>query len=101
MKDFWEQRYSEEEFVYGTEPNAFLVAQKNLLKPKMKTLVVGDGEGRNGVWLASQGLDVLSVDYAAAGLKKIQAMGQRMYKGKEIDRPTGKGRPLEIGEIEQ
>jgi SAM-dependent methyltransferase len=74
MRDFWEQRYSEEEFVYGTEPNAFLVSQKNLFKPHLKTLVVGDGEGRNGVWLAGQGLDVLSVDYAEAGLKKAQAM---------------------------
>jgi len=68
--DFWNQRYSEPGFAYGTEPNAYLVSQRHLLRPGMKALAVADGEGRNGVWLAQQGLDVLSIDASEAGLRK-------------------------------
>ncbi len=74
MKEFWEQRYSEKGWAYGTEPNQFLSTQAERFKPGMKALVVGDGEGRNGVWLAQRGLDVLSVDYSAAGLRKAREL---------------------------
>lgn len=72
--DFWNQRYSEPGFAYGTEPNAFLVSQHTLLRPGMKALAVADGEGRNGVWLAQQGLDVLSVDASEVGLRKTREL---------------------------
>jgi len=68
--DFWNSRYGESGYVYGTEPNAFLVSQRQFLKPGMQALAVADGEGRNGVWLAQQGLDVLSVDASEVGLRK-------------------------------
>jgi SAM-dependent methyltransferase len=71
---FWDDRYSESGYAFGTAPNQFLTAQHQRLKPGMKTLVIGDGEGRNGVWLASQGLDVLSVDLSPIGLEKTQAL---------------------------
>lgn len=74
MKDFWDTRYSEKGWAYGTEPNVFLTTHAARFKPGMKALVVGDGEGRNGVWLAQQGLDVLSVDYSAAGLRKAREL---------------------------
>lgn len=72
--DFWNSRYAEPGYAYGTEPNAFLVSQKQLLKPGMKALAVADGEGRNGVWLAQQGLEVLSVDASEVGLRKTQEL---------------------------
>lgn len=74
MKEFWEARYAEEGLAYGVEPNEFLVLQRQYFKPGMKVLVVGDGEGRNGVWLARQGLDVTTVDYAQAGINKAKAL---------------------------
>ena len=81
MKDFWNTRYAEPGYAYGTEPNAFLVSQRRYLKPGMKTLAVADGEGRNGVWLAQQGLDVLSVDASEIGLRKAQELaGDRGVK---------------------
>ena len=61
-RKFWDNRYGEPGYAYGTEPNAFLRAQASRLPPGARVLVVGDGEGRNGVWLAIQGHDVLSVD---------------------------------------
>lgn len=71
---FWDNRYGEAGYAYGTIPNQFLTEQQHRLKPAMKTLVVGDGEGRNGVWLATQGLDVLSIDLSTVGLEKAQAL---------------------------
>jgi 2-polyprenyl-3-methyl-5-hydroxy-6-metoxy-1,4-benzoquinol methylase len=81
----WDERYSGEEYFYGTEPNAFLVSQASRLQPGMSCLAVADGEGRNGVWLAEQGLDVLSVDASlvaqAKAQKLAQARGVRMRFG--------------------
>jgi len=69
-REFWEQRYGEREHAYGTQANAFLVSQGSHIQPGMTVLAVGDGQGRNGVWLAQQGCTVLSVDYAQAGLDR-------------------------------
>ena len=73
----WDERYSGEEYHFGTEPNAFLVSQQSLLKPGMSCLAVADGEGRNGVWLAEQGLDVLSVDSSSVALEKARQLAQK------------------------
>jgi cyclopropane fatty-acyl-phospholipid synthase-like methyltransferase len=72
----WNERYAGEEYFYGTEPNAFLVSQKPLLKSDMSCLAVADGEGRNGVWLAEQGLDVLSLDASPVAQAKAKRLAQ-------------------------
>ncbi len=74
MREFWEQRYAEESLAYGAEANAFLAGQRPRLRPGMQTLAVGDGQGRNGVWLARQGLQVLSVDYSQTGLERARQL---------------------------
>jgi cyclopropane fatty-acyl-phospholipid synthase-like methyltransferase len=74
MSSIWDERYAGEEYHFGTEPNAFLYAQRALLKPGMSCLAVADGEGRNGVWLAEQGLNVLSVDSSAVAQEKAQRL---------------------------
>ena len=71
---FWDDRFAEQEYKYGTEPNTFLQQQALQLTPKSRVLVPGDGEGRNGVWLAQQGHHVTSVDSSAVGLQKAQAL---------------------------
>ena len=68
----WDQRFSELEPVYGDAPNAFLRAQSARLKPGMKVLVPGDGYGRNGVWLARQGLLVQTVDLSTVGVERAR-----------------------------
>ena len=73
----WEKRYAASDYLYGTEPNAFLKAQANLLPKAGKALAVADGEGRNGVWLAEQGLDVLSVDFSPKAQAKAKALAER------------------------
>jgi SAM-dependent methyltransferase len=70
----WENRYAAPGYHFGTEPNAFLKAQSHLLRPGQKALAVADGEGRNGVWLAEQGLDVLSLEFAPSAIAKAHAL---------------------------
>ncbi|MFC3396627.1 SAM-dependent methyltransferase [Brenneria rubrifaciens] len=72
--NFWNQRYATGDYVYGTAPNAFLVSQAHRFRPGMRVLAVADGEGRNGVWLAEQGLDVVSVDVSPVGQQKAKAL---------------------------
>ena len=76
-QQFWDARYAEEGFAYGTEPNLFLQSFKPRFHPGQRALMVCDGEGRNGVWMAQQGLDVLSVDQSLVGLEKAQALADQ------------------------
>ena len=70
--NFWDQRFAGPDYKYGTEPNAFLREQAARLATACRALVPGDGEGRNGVWLAQQGHAVMSVDSSAVGLQKAR-----------------------------
>ena len=72
--NFWDQQFGSDEFKYGKQPNAFLVEQAGLLAPYSNILVPGDGEGRNGVWLARQGHQVLAVDASVVGLSKARKL---------------------------
>lgn len=71
---FWDDHYAEPHYIFGTEPNVFLASQKDLLKPGSRVLAVADGEGRNGVWLAEQGLDVVSVDFSPLAVEKAKKL---------------------------
>jgi len=73
----WDARFAAEGYVFGTEPNAFLVSEADRLRPGWKALVPADGEGRNGVWLARQGLDVTSVDFSPQGVAKARRLAER------------------------
>lgn len=71
----WDQRYSTETYAYGIEPNDFLVSMLDKL-PAGKVLCLGDGEGRNSVWLAEQGFDVTAVDLSEVGLAKANKLAK-------------------------
>ena len=75
--DRWEGRYSAPGYIFGEEPNYFLAACKPLLPTAGRALAVADGEGRNGVWLAEQGLDTLSIDFSPKGQEKARALAAR------------------------
>lgn len=72
--NFWDERFAGPVYKYGTQPNAFVREQATRLIPAGRVLVPGDGEGRNGVWLAGQGHGVTAVDYSAVGLDKARAL---------------------------
>lgn len=71
----WDQRYAVDEYVYGTLPNDFLVSRVAAL-PRGRVLCLGEGEGRNAVWLAQQGFEVHAVDASAVGLGKARRLAQ-------------------------
>ena len=73
----WQGRYAVPEYIFGEEPNAFLAAQKHLLPKSGKALAVADGEARNGVWLAQQGLDVTSIDFSSNAQEKARALAKK------------------------
>jgi 2-polyprenyl-3-methyl-5-hydroxy-6-metoxy-1,4-benzoquinol methylase len=69
-RQFWDQRYGAPEYIFGTAPNRFLASQQSLFRPGHQVLDVACGEGRNSVWLASLGCDVLGVDVSPLALEK-------------------------------
>jgi len=71
---FWDTIYDTDHYRYGTAPNAFLREQAPHIHPRGKVLCVGDGEGRNGVWLAEQGFEVTSIEPSSAGVRKIRQL---------------------------
>ena len=73
----WDKYYNIEEFLYGTEPIPFLKDNIGLL-PKNKALDLAMGEGRNGVYLATQGFDVLGLDISPIGLNKAQQLAKHL-----------------------
>ena len=82
-KSFWDSRYAEDGFAYGLSPNVFLTSFTDQFKAGQKVLVIGDGEGRNGVWLAEQGCSVVSVDSSQVGVEKAKELAAE--KGVEIE----------------
>jgi SAM-dependent methyltransferase len=72
--DRWQTRYATPEYAFGKSPNYFLESCKRLLPHGGRALAVADGEGRNGVWLAEQGLDVVSIDFSPAAQQKAKAL---------------------------
>lgn len=75
--NIWNERYAGEHYHFGTEPNAFLSRQKSLLKTGERVLAIADGEGRNGVWLAQQGLQVVAVDASDVAIAKAKKLAQQ------------------------
>ena len=71
---FWDDRYRTADYVFGTDPNKFLASQAHRLTAGMRVLALADGEGRNGVWLAERGLDVLAVDASSVALTKARTL---------------------------
>jgi len=68
-RDFWNEKFTNAEYAYGTEPNEFLAASVAKLKPGA-ALSLAEGEGRNAVWLAQQGFTVSSIEQSEKGVAK-------------------------------
>ncbi|MFO7879312.1 MAG: class I SAM-dependent methyltransferase [Bacteroidota bacterium] len=76
MKTFWDKRYGSDEYVYGTEANDFFAEEINKLKPGY-LMEAGAGEGRNAVYAARLGWDVVAIDQSQAGMEKTIALAEK------------------------
>lgn len=74
---FWDSRFAGADYAYGEAPNAFLESLAGTFAPGQRALVPGDGEGRNGVFLAERGLRVETLDLSAEGAAKARALAAR------------------------
>lgn len=79
----WNRRFSAPEYIFGTAPNAFLASHRDLLRPGQRALCVADGEGRNSVWLAGQGLEVAAFDISPVGVEKARRLA--LERGVQVD----------------
>jgi len=70
----WNMRFSEPDYVFGTAPNRFLASKKDLFRTGRRVLCVADGEGRNSVWLAEQGLEVEAFDFSPPAVEKAKRL---------------------------
>lgn len=77
MKEFWNERYAQNEFAYGEQPNAYFKQALAKLKPG-KLLLPAEGEGRNAVYAAQQGWEVYSFDWSIEAQKKAQALATKI-----------------------
>ena len=75
-KDRWNSKYETEVYLFGEKPIPFLVDNVHLLR-KGKVLDIAMGEGRNGVYLATQGFEVLGLDISEKGLKKAHNLAKK------------------------
>jgi 2-polyprenyl-3-methyl-5-hydroxy-6-metoxy-1,4-benzoquinol methylase len=70
----WDARYAGNEYLFGTAPNEFLRQQAGMWASGSRILCVADGEGRNSVWLAQQGMQVEAFDISAVGVEKARQL---------------------------
>lgn len=74
---FWDERYASEEYIFGTSPNAFLAREAHRIPQGAKVLAIADGEGRNSVFLAQHGLDVVATDISDMAIEKAERLAER------------------------
>ncbi len=86
-RDTWNARFAREEYIFGEAPNALLRRQTHCIPQGASVLCVADGEGRNSVWLAEQGMRVTAFDFAPNAVAKAARLAQR--RGVVVDGHEG------------
>ena len=74
---FWDERFSSEDYVFGTQPNAFLTREAHRLKETSRVLAIADGEGRNSVFLARHGHKVTATDISPRAIEKAERLAAK------------------------
>ncbi|MGL5631641.1 MAG: SAM-dependent methyltransferase [Azovibrio sp.] len=82
---FWSARYHGvgEDYLFGTDPNHFLASQASLFKEGGRVLSLADGEGRNSVWLAERGMEVVASEISPVALEKARRLAE--VRGVQVD----------------
>jgi cyclopropane fatty-acyl-phospholipid synthase-like methyltransferase len=91
----WETRFAASGYLFGTAPNAFLNSKADLLRAKApgRALSIADGEGRNGVFMAECGLNVISMDSSANAQAKAHKLAQQRGVQLHLERDDLKSWP--------
>ena len=94
----WDERYKQEDYVYGTKPNDFLKESVSHIKPQGKVLCLGEGEGRNALFLMQSGFHVTAVDLSVEGKKKAQKLAKE--NGFDLDYKVENLEQFDLGKSE-
>ena len=70
--NFWNDKFSKVDYLYGLDPNEFIASNIDLMKDKKRVLCLGEGEGRNAIFLAKEGFEVTAIDASDVGLDKLK-----------------------------
>ena len=83
QEGIWSRRYRDagEDYLFGVAPCRFLETHKQFLNAGATALSVADGEGRNSVWLAEQGLAVTALEISPVAVAKAR----RLARGRGVD----------------
>ncbi len=86
QKKFWTERYQTagNDFLFGREPSEFLVKKRTMFKARESVLMIADGEGRNSVWLAAQGLKVTANEICKVAIDRAKKLAQESNAYVEI-----------------
>lgn len=79
MKEFWDERYSEEKLAYGEKPNQFFKDWIDQQTTKGSILFPAEGQGRNALYAASKGWKVFAFDLSEAGAKSALLQAEKMH----------------------
>ncbi len=74
QKEFWNSKFSREGFLYGTKPNSFIKSCEGNFKKSQRFLCLGEGEGRNAIYFAKKGFEVVALDASDIGLNKLELL---------------------------
>ncbi|MEO0463350.1 MAG: class I SAM-dependent methyltransferase [Pseudomonadota bacterium] len=96
ITEMWDKRYGSDLAVYGLEPNTFLAAMAGMLPKSGRALLPGDGQGRNGIWLAQQGLHPLSIDMSSVAIAQTEEAAAR--QGVRLDTQIGNFLEIDLEE---
>ncbi len=86
MNEFWNNRYASKEYAYGIEPNQFFKEQIKKINPG-NILLPAEGEGRNAVFAATLGFEVIAFDPSIEG--KTKALQLAVQHNVKIDYRIG------------
>lgn len=95
-RQFWDDKFRHARYAYGKAPNAFLAAHAEAFPAGAPLLSLGEGEGRNAVFLAERGFEVTALDASPEGLKKLQALAAE--RGVPVAAEQADVRTAELGE---
>jgi 2-polyprenyl-3-methyl-5-hydroxy-6-metoxy-1,4-benzoquinol methylase len=71
QQEFWNNKFSKDDFMYGENPNEFIKSSYDNFTKSQKVLCLGEGEGRNAIFLAKKGYEVEAIDASDIGLNKL------------------------------
>jgi SAM-dependent methyltransferase len=72
QQHFWNEKFSQKEYMYGKNPNAFIKSCKHYFDKSKRFLCLGEGEGRNAIYFAKRGFEITALDASNIGLRKLK-----------------------------